>query len=176
MNMLFIRYLWTRVPTSSDYTTSVQQRALFSPHRPCPAPAGTGKLRQTLIVPIWVHYPLFTCRLQLKKSILQIIWTNLCFHRIVPCATVLVRVSRAPGQGAAHTEVKGQAPQLEQLSPRLHYSDRVYYSSSARPTPGEARLLSAMIHRSDRPFNLFWQIYTYISNWTDRICCPQLQT
>lgn len=78
-----------------------------------------------------------------------------CLHRVVPCATVLMRVSRAPAEEAGPTEPQGQRPQLEQLSPRLHYSDRVYLSSSARPTPGETRLMSAMTHRSHDPCNLF---------------------
>ncbi|KAJ8376289.1 hypothetical protein SKAU_G00068690 [Synaphobranchus kaupii] len=73
--------------------------------------------------------------------------------RRVPCATVLVRVVRAPvdeeGRALSHSQVpEPDWGKLGLLLPRPSYSEGGYYSSSARPTPGEASLQSAMSHRS----------------------------
>ncbi|XP_061096358.1 uncharacterized protein LOC133127456 [Conger conger] len=73
--------------------------------------------------------------------------------RRVPCATVLVRVARAPVDEHGLALSRSQLPEghwgkLGLLLPRPSYSKGGYYSSSARPTPGEASLQSAMIHRS----------------------------
>lgn len=73
---------------------------------------------------------------------------------------MLVRVSSTGADEAGEAvEPQGQRPPLEQLSPRMHYSDGGYYSSSARPTPGETRLMSAMMHRSHEPFNLLLNMH-----------------
>ncbi|XP_069498487.1 uncharacterized protein [Ambystoma mexicanum] len=73
--------------------------------------------------------------------------------RIVPCATLLVRVVRAPVDKNQQTIQKIGVPQedwagLGLFQARPDYSDCVYYSDGARPTQGEICLYSAMVHRS----------------------------
>ncbi|XP_035270927.1 uncharacterized protein ccdc17 isoform X3 [Anguilla anguilla] len=73
--------------------------------------------------------------------------------RRVPCATVLVRVAGVPVDEDGRALSRSQVPEadwgkLGLLLPRPGYSEGGYYSSSARPTPGEASLQSAMSHRS----------------------------
>ncbi|KAI1892076.1 hypothetical protein AGOR_G00150250 [Albula goreensis] len=73
--------------------------------------------------------------------------------RWVPCSTVLVRVARAPVDENGRALSRSQVPEADWgemglLRPRPDYSEGGYYSSSARPTPGEASLQAAMSHRS----------------------------
>ncbi|KAJ8392508.1 hypothetical protein AAFF_G00073860 [Aldrovandia affinis] len=73
--------------------------------------------------------------------------------RRVPCATVLVRVVRAPVDEEGRALSCSQVPEadwgkLGLLLPRPRYSEGGYYSSSARPTLGEASLQAAMSQRS----------------------------
>ncbi|XP_077307231.1 uncharacterized protein LOC143927155 [Lithobates pipiens] len=60
--------------------------------------------------------------------------------RIVPCATLLTRIRKGKIEhraedGTAHEE-------------RPQYSQKVYYSDTAQPSPGEVRLYKAMLSRS----------------------------
>ncbi|KAM5148157.1 LOW QUALITY PROTEIN: coiled-coil domain-containing protein 17 [Mantella aurantiaca] len=55
--------------------------------------------------------------------------------RIVPCATLLIRIRRG-GSRQRDTEVPPE------------YSQGVYYSDTAQPSPGEVRLYTAMVSRS----------------------------
>ncbi|KAG9350992.1 hypothetical protein JZ751_024881, partial [Albula glossodonta] len=71
--------------------------------------------------------------------------------RWVPCSTVLVRVARAPVDENGRALSRSQVPEADWaemglLRPRPAYSEGGYYSSSARPTPGEASLQAAMSH------------------------------
>ncbi|KAH0618690.1 hypothetical protein JD844_018099 [Phrynosoma platyrhinos] len=73
--------------------------------------------------------------------------------RYVPCATLLVRLLKAPVDASHHTLKRSMVPQMHwvklglcQLRP--DYSDGVYYSYSARPTAGESCLYEAMMTRS----------------------------
>nr|XP_015210948.1 PREDICTED: coiled-coil domain-containing protein 17 [Lepisosteus oculatus] len=73
--------------------------------------------------------------------------------RYVPCATLLVRLVRAPVDNNGQTLMRSTVPEAdwERLGlflPRPGYSDGGYYSHSAKPSQGEACLLSAMSNRS----------------------------
>ncbi|XP_040190531.1 uncharacterized protein LOC120922124 [Rana temporaria] len=58
--------------------------------------------------------------------------------RFVPCATLLIRIQK--GKIQQHAE----DPMVE----RPQYSQGVYYSDAAHPSPGEVRLYQAMVSRS----------------------------
>ncbi|XP_053326313.1 uncharacterized protein LOC128500966 [Spea bombifrons] len=66
--------------------------------------------------------------------------------RIVPCATLLVRVMRASDGNNQQPAQKGE--NIPQTIPRPEYSHRVYFSDSAQPTKGEIELYRSMINRS----------------------------
>ncbi|KAJ8277881.1 hypothetical protein GJAV_G00081220 [Gymnothorax javanicus] len=73
--------------------------------------------------------------------------------RYVPCATLLIRVVMAPadeeGRALSRSQVdKANWEKLGLLLPRPSYPEGGYFSSSAKPTPGEASLQSSMSQRS----------------------------
>ncbi|XP_053100271.1 coiled-coil domain-containing protein 17 isoform X3 [Hemicordylus capensis] len=73
--------------------------------------------------------------------------------RYVPCATLLVRISKAPVDSSHQTLQRNIVPQtnwakLGLFQPRPDYSDGVYYSDSAKPTAGESCFYKAMANRS----------------------------
>ncbi|XP_052774398.1 uncharacterized protein LOC128212988 isoform X3 [Mya arenaria] len=75
--------------------------------------------------------------------------------RIVPCASLLIRLVKvARGAGGKALE-SSKVPQGDWLrmglyQPRPKYSDRVYYSSKCMPTKGETRLFHSMMRRTRR--------------------------
>ncbi|KAL4236724.1 Coiled-coil domain-containing protein 17 [Mactra antiquata] len=75
--------------------------------------------------------------------------------RIVPCASVLVRlvkVAKGPGGKALESAKvpKGDWLRMGLWQPRPKYSDRIYYSSKCMPTRGETRLFHSMMRRTRR--------------------------
>ncbi|XP_065409802.1 coiled-coil domain-containing protein 17 isoform X1 [Chrysemys picta bellii] len=73
--------------------------------------------------------------------------------RYVPCASLLVRLLKAPVDSSHQTLQRRMVPQgdwvrLGLFQPRPDYSDRIYYSDSVVPTAGERCLYSAMGNRS----------------------------
>nr|XP_005997279.2 PREDICTED: uncharacterized protein LOC102355750 [Latimeria chalumnae] len=73
--------------------------------------------------------------------------------RYVPCATLLVRVVKAPKDKNHQTLERNKVPQtdwekLGLFQPRPDYSDGIYYSETAQPTSGENCLYNAMVNRS----------------------------
>ncbi|XP_052257880.1 uncharacterized protein LOC127862678 isoform X7 [Dreissena polymorpha] len=75
--------------------------------------------------------------------------------RIVPCASLLVRlvkVTRGAGGKALESSKVPQSDWLRMglMQPRPKYSDRVYYSSRCTPTRGETRLFHSMMRRTKR--------------------------
>ncbi|XP_044882933.1 coiled-coil domain-containing protein 17 isoform X2 [Mauremys mutica] len=73
--------------------------------------------------------------------------------RYVPCASLLVRLLKAPVDSSHQTLQRSLAPpadwvRLGLFQPRPDYSDGVYYSDSVVPTAGERCLYSAMGNRS----------------------------
>ncbi|CAM2119151.1 unnamed protein product [Caretta caretta] len=68
--------------------------------------------------------------------------------RYVPCASLLVRLLRAPVDSSHQTLQRSLIPQLGLFQPRPDYSAGVYDSDSVVPTTGERCLYSAMGNRS----------------------------
>ncbi|KAF7253904.1 Coiled-coil domain-containing protein 17, partial [Varanus komodoensis] len=73
--------------------------------------------------------------------------------RYVPCATLLVRLVKAPVDASHRTLQRDMVPQTDWVKlglfqPRPEYSDGVYYSDSAKPTIGENCFYEAMANRS----------------------------
>ncbi|XP_078502646.1 uncharacterized protein LOC144760234 [Lissotriton helveticus] len=73
--------------------------------------------------------------------------------RIVPCATLLVRLVKAPVDKNQKTLQRIDVPQEDWTSlglfqARPDYANGVYFSDSARPTQGENCMYSAMINRT----------------------------
>nr|XP_042700972.1 coiled-coil domain-containing protein 17 isoform X2 [Chrysemys picta bellii] len=73
--------------------------------------------------------------------------------RYVPCASLLVRLLKAPVDSSHQTLQRSMVPQgdwvrLGLFQPRPDYSDGIYYSDSVVPTAGERCLYSAMGNRS----------------------------
>ncbi|XP_048352163.1 coiled-coil domain-containing protein 17 [Sphaerodactylus townsendi] len=71
----------------------------------------------------------------------------------VPCATLLVRILKAPVNSSRQTLKRNMVPQtnwakLGLFQARPNYSDGVYYSDSAKPTAGESCFYEAMTNRS----------------------------
>ncbi|KAJ6659435.1 hypothetical protein lerEdw1_018669 [Lerista edwardsae] len=73
--------------------------------------------------------------------------------RYIPCATLLVRICKAPVNSSQQILQRNMVPQkkwaklgLFQLRP--DYSDGVYYSDSAKPTAGESYFYEAMANRA----------------------------
>ncbi|KAL8178804.1 UNVERIFIED_CONTAM: hypothetical protein K2H54_056596 [Gekko kuhli] len=73
--------------------------------------------------------------------------------RYVPCATLLVRLLKAPVNSSRQTLQRNMVPQanwakLGLFQARPDYSDGVYYSDSAKPSAGESCFYEAMANRS----------------------------
>ncbi|CAI5777313.1 Hypothetical predicted protein [Podarcis lilfordi] len=73
--------------------------------------------------------------------------------RYVPCATLLVRLIKAPVNSSHKTLQRSMVPQTNWakvglFQSRPDYSDGVYYSDSAKPTAGESCFYEAMTNRS----------------------------
>ncbi|XP_063003619.1 uncharacterized protein LOC134413366 [Elgaria multicarinata webbii] len=73
--------------------------------------------------------------------------------RYVPCATLLVRLLKAPVDSSHQTLQRNMVSKtnwvkLGLFQPRPEYFDGVYYSDSAKPTTGESCLYEAMANRS----------------------------
>ncbi|XP_032660434.2 coiled-coil domain-containing protein 17 isoform X1 [Chelonoidis abingdonii] len=73
--------------------------------------------------------------------------------RYVPCASLLVRLLKAPVDSSHQTLQRSLVPQADWVrlglfQPRPDYSDGIYYSDSVVPTAGERCLYSAMGNRS----------------------------
>ncbi|XP_054837255.1 coiled-coil domain-containing protein 17 isoform X2 [Eublepharis macularius] len=73
--------------------------------------------------------------------------------RYVPCATLLVRLLKAPENSSHQTLQRNTVPQtswatLGLFQTRPDYSDGVYYSDSAKPSAGESCFYDAMTNRS----------------------------
>ena len=73
-------------------------------------------------------------------------------QRHIPCASVLVRLVKAPLDSQARLLRADKVPHrdwkklgLFQVRPR--YSDRAYYSMRCKPTPGEVRMFQTMVQR-----------------------------
>ncbi|KAL3869337.1 hypothetical protein ACJMK2_042031 [Sinanodonta woodiana] len=86
-------------------------------------------------------------------------FTNTCIRdsgaRIVPCASVLVRLVKVARTAAGKALESSKIPQSDWLrmglwQPRPKYTDRVYMSSGCMPTKGETRLFHAMMRRTRR--------------------------
>ncbi|XP_060089287.1 uncharacterized protein LOC132567622 isoform X2 [Heteronotia binoei] len=73
--------------------------------------------------------------------------------RYVPCATLLVRLLKAPVNSCCQTLQRNTVPhtnwaKLGLFQARPDYSDGVYYSDSAKPSAGESCFYEAMANRS----------------------------
>ncbi|XP_069128656.1 uncharacterized protein [Argopecten irradians] len=72
--------------------------------------------------------------------------------RVVPCASLLVRITRVPKGPSGHALEASKVPQADWLrlglwQPRPKYTDRIYYSSKCMPSKGESKLFHSMMRR-----------------------------
>ncbi|XP_033737089.1 uncharacterized protein LOC117325189 isoform X5 [Pecten maximus] len=72
--------------------------------------------------------------------------------RVVPCASLLVRITRVPKGPSGHALEATKVPQADWLrlglwQPRPKYTDRIYYSSKCMPSKGESKLFHSMMRR-----------------------------
>ncbi|KAJ8305994.1 hypothetical protein KUTeg_016539 [Tegillarca granosa] len=72
--------------------------------------------------------------------------------RVLPCASLLVRITKVPKGPNGKALESSKVPQADWLrlglwSPRPKYSDRIYYSSKCMPSRGESKLFHSMMRR-----------------------------
>ncbi|KAK3090147.1 hypothetical protein FSP39_009490 [Pinctada imbricata] len=72
--------------------------------------------------------------------------------RIVPCASVLVRLTKVPKGPSGKALEQKKVPQADWLrlglhQPRPKYTDRIYFSTKCMPSKGEGKLFHSMMRR-----------------------------
>ncbi|XP_064626695.1 uncharacterized protein LOC135487166 isoform X4 [Lineus longissimus] len=106
--------------------------------------------------------------------------------RTIPCASVLVRLVKAPVGADDKPLLADKVPQrdwvqLGLMQPMPRYVDRIYYSLKCQPTPGETKIFHSQLKRpqikipyeveqqSGKKFNSDKKIEEYIRNQLNRL-------